>query len=157
MPGREDYILKFIALLREAIAQMVKFREKGRYTDALDVALRVQEKLFGRTTAELAALSLDELIRLLRVDETPAGGDEKVLGYSALLRETGLVYLEMSRVTAAESCFQLALHVALTVAVAQPSPTPEVLAQVRDLLAHVPADQLHAPVQEMLAALGNRA
>ncbi len=155
MPGREDYILKFVALLREAIAQMVKYREKGRYADALDVALRAQEKLFARTTAELSALSLEELIRLLRVDETPAGGDEKVLGYAALLRETGLIYATMSRTSAAESCFQLALHVALTVAAAQPSPAPETLALLRDLLPRIPPEQLHPPVRELLARVGD--
>ena len=154
MPGREDYILKFVALLREAIAQMVKYREKGRYADALDAALQVQEKLFVKSTAELSTLSLDELIRLLRVDETPASGDEKVLGYAALLRETGLVYAAMSRTTPAESCFQLSLHVMLTVAAAQPAPSAALLGDIRELLARVPPEQLHPPVAELLAQLG---
>ena len=154
MPGREDYIMKFIALLREAIAQMVRHREQGRYVAALDTAIHAQEKLFSRTTAKLTSLSLEELIRLLRLDETPAAGDEKVLGYSALLRETGLVYLAMDRVPAAERCFQLALHVMLTVVAAQPARSAEALAPLRELLARIPPDQLHPPVVELLRSVG---
>jgi hypothetical protein len=157
MPGREDYILKFIALLREPITQMVRHREQGRYAEALDAAIHTQEKLFSRTTAELSNLSLEELIRLLRVDETPAAGDEKVLGYASLLRETGLVYAAMDRVPVAERCFQLALHVMLTVVVAQPAPASGSWAAMRELLARIPPDQLHPPVVELLRSIGESA
>ena len=154
MPGREDYILRFLALLRQAIAQMVKLRTTGRYTEALDLALQAQEKLFARTTAELAALDLDELLRLLRLDEPPATADEKVLAYAALLRETGMVYAAMDRNDSALSCFQLALHVMLTVAVGQEVVSDGMRESLRELLAMIPADQLNPPVQEMLQRLG---
>ena len=157
MPGREDYIMKFIALLREAVAQMVRHREQGRYAEALDAAIHAQEKLFSRTTAELSNLSLEKLIRLLRLDETPADGDEKTLGYAALLQETGRVYAAMDRVPAAERCFQLALHVMLTVVAAQPVPAAGSLAAMRELLARIPPDQLHPPVVELLRQVGETA
>src|SRR5882724_936887 len=111
MPGREDYILSYIAQLRRAIAQMRSLRAAGRYEEALHVVLNTQQRLFGRKTAELAKLDLEEMLRLLRLDETPASGDEKALGYASLLRETGLVYEAMDRRDAAQSCFQLALQV----------------------------------------------
>lgn len=154
MPGREDYILRFIALLRQAIAQMLKHREAGRYAEALDVALHVQEKLFARKTAELSGLSLDELLRLLRLDETREVADEKIAGYASLLRETGLVYEAMDRTDSAQGCFQLALQVILTVAVGQKPPTADILATARDLLARIPPQQLHAPVIELLRQAG---
>src|SRR5476651_993043 len=115
MPAQEDYILRFIAMLRQAIAQMLKLRATGRYEEALQVARNTQEKLFARKTAELATLELAELLRLLRLDETRESGDEKVLGYASLLRETGLVYVATDRNDSAQICFQLALHVMLTV------------------------------------------
>ncbi|HVT73664.1 MAG TPA: hypothetical protein VHD61_11035 [Lacunisphaera sp.] len=150
MAVRDDYFLRFIALLRQAIAQMVKYRLAGRYTEALDTALQAQEKLFTRTTAELAKLDLAGLIRLLRVDEPPETADEKVLIYANLLRETGLVYLAMDRNDSAENCFQLALHVLLTVASEQPNPSDEIRETLRDLLARIPPERLHPPAIEML-------
>ncbi len=152
--AREDYILKFIALLRQAIAQMVKQREAGRHEDALFVALTTQEKLFGKKVDELSKLSLDEMIRLLRLDENADTADEKVLGYAALVRETGLIYEAMDRPDLAVNCFQLALQVMLTVVVTQKSPADETWATLRDLLGRIPPDQLHPPVKEMLQQAG---
>jgi hypothetical protein len=154
MAIRDDYILRHLALLRQAIAQMVKFRTTGRPLAALDAAQQAQEKLFARTTAELSALSLDELIRLLRVDEPPATADEKVRVYASLLHETGLVYAAMDRPDSALSCFQLALHVLLTT-VAEPTACgDEVRTTLRDLLARIPPEQLHAPALELMQQLG---
>jgi hypothetical protein len=154
---RDDYFLRFLALLRQAIAQMVRFRTAGRFNEALDLALQTQEKLFARTTAQLAGLSLEELLRLLRLDEPPETADQKVLAYGALLRETGLVYAAMDRNDSALGCFQLALHVMLTVVVTQPAPAEDTWATLRDLLARIPPDQLHAPAKEMLQQLGGPA
>lgn len=154
MAVRDDYILRFLALLRLAIAQMVKLRISGRFTEALDIALQSQEKLFARTTAELSTLSLEELLRLLRLDEPREKADEKVLVYGALLRETGLVYAAMDRDDSALSCFQLALHVMLTVAVGQQAVSDEMRLSLRELLARIPPDHLHAPVKELLQQLG---
>lgn len=154
MDTREDYILRFIGLLRQAIAQILNYRVAGRYEEALLAAFSAQEKLFGRKTAELAALDLEELLRLLRLDETSAIGREKVLGYAALLRETGLVYEAMSRHDLALGCFQLALHIMLTVVVEDENSPDEVRTLMRDLLARIPPEQLHAPVVELLRQAG---
>ncbi|HVZ63315.1 MAG TPA: hypothetical protein VG936_01915 [Lacunisphaera sp.] len=156
MAVRDDYFLRFIALLRQALAQMVKYRTSGRYTEALDSALQAQEKLFTRTTAELAKLDLAGLIRLLRLDEPPEMADEKVLIYGNLLRETGLVYAAMDRKDSAENCFQLALHVILTVACEQPQPSDEISETLRDLLARIPPDRLHPPAVEMIERMKNK-
>ncbi len=154
MAAQEDYILRFIALLRQAIAQMLKLRATGRYEEALHVARNTQEKLFARKTAELATLDLEELLRLLRLDETRESGDEKVLGYASLLRETGLVYVAMDRTDSAQICFQLALHVMLTVVIGSKVQSTDVWALMRDLLARIPPEQLHAPVRELLEQAG---
>ena len=154
MDTREDYILRFIGLLRQAIAQILNYRVAGQYEEALLAAFSAQEKLFGRKTAELAALDLEELLRLLRLDETNAVGCEKVLGYAALLRETGLVYEAMSRHDLALGCFQLALHIMLTVVVGEKTGSDEVWTSMRDLMARIPPGQLHAPVVELLRQAG---
>jgi hypothetical protein len=154
MDTREDYILRFIGLLRQAIAQILNYRVAGQYEEALLAAFSAQEKLFGRRTAELAALDLEELLRLLRLDETSAVGREKVLGYAALLRETGLVYEAMSRHDLALGCFQLALHIMLTVVVGEKTGSDEVWTSMRDLMARIPPGQLHAPVVELLRQAG---
>ena len=154
MDTREDYILHFIGLLRQAIAQILNYRVAGQYEEALLAAFSAQEKLFGRKTAELAALDLEELLRLLRLDETSAVGREKVLGYAALLRETGLVYEAMSRHDLALGCFQLALHIMLTVVVGEKTGSDEVWTSMRDLMARIPPGQLHAPVVELLRQAG---
>lgn len=154
MDTREDYILRFIGLLRQAIAQILNYRQSGHYNEALLAAFDAQERLFGRKTAELAALDLEDLLRLLRLDETNAAGREKVLGYAALLRETGLVYEAMDRTHLAVGCFQLALHIMLTVVVKEKIRSDEVWTSMRDLMARIPPEQLHAPVIELLRQAG---
>lgn len=154
MDTREDYILRFIGLLRQAIAQILNYRVAGQYDEALLAAFSAQEKLFGRKTAELAAMDLAELLRLLRLDETPAVAREKVFGYAALLRETGLVYQAMDRRDLAVGCFQLALHIMLTVVVEEKKASDETWTSLRDLLARIPPEQLHAPVAELLRQAG---
>jgi len=153
MAVRDDYLLRFIAVLRQALAEVFKFREAGRYEAALHAAFAAQEKLFSRTTAELAKLNLDELIRLLRLDESQAAGREKVLGYASLLEETGLTYEAMGRAALATGCYQLALQVMLSVAT-EDSDCPEALREkMSALLARIPPEELHEPVKELLRTL----
>jgi hypothetical protein len=153
MSVRDDYLLRFIALLQQALADILKYRKAGRYEAALHAAFAAQEKLFSRTTAELSNLSLDELLRLLRLDESKHVAREKVLGYASLLKETGLTYEAMGRPPLAAGCFQLALQVMLSVAIAD-EPCPETLRDsMRELLAKIPPETLHEPVKEMLRTL----
>lgn len=153
MAVRDDYLLRFIAALRQALAEILKFRAAGRYEGALHAAFAAQEKLFSRTTAELSTLSLDELLRLLRLDESQAAGREKLLGYASLLEETGLTYEAMGRAALATGCYQLALQVMLSVAT-EDGDCPDALREkMRALLARIPPEELHEPVKERLRTL----
>jgi hypothetical protein len=154
MSTQEDYILRMIAQLRQAISQVLHYRESRRFDDALLAAFDAQERLFGRTTAQLSALSLDELIGLLRLDETRQEGTEKVLGYAALLRETGFVYEAMDQRSMAEGCFQLALQVMLSVAVDGEPRNAELWSEMRGLLARISPDRLQPPVKALLERAG---
>jgi hypothetical protein len=153
MSVRDDYLLRLIALLSQALAEILKFRKAGRYEAALHAAFAAQEKLFCRTTAELSKLSLDELLRLLRLDESKATGREKVLGYASLLKETGLTYEAMGRAQLATGCFQLALQVMLSVAAEDGTCPEELREKMSDLLARIPPEELHEPVKELLRTL----
>ena len=153
MSVRDDYLLRLIAQLRQALAEILKFREGGHYEAALHTAFAAQEKLFSRTTDELAKLSLDELLRLLRLDESEETAREKVLGYASLLRETGLIYEAMGRELLASGCFQLSLQVMLSVAAEEIACSEELRESMRELLARIPPDLLHEPVKEMLRKL----
>jgi len=153
MSVRDDYLLRFIALLQLAISDIVKYRKVGRYEAALHAAFAAQEKLFSRTTAELSNLSLDELLRLLRLDENKPASREKVLGYASLLKETGLTYEAMGRAQLATACFQLALQAMLSVAAEDAVRSEELRERMSELLAKIPPDELHEPVKEALRAL----
>ena len=159
MPARDDYILRFLNLLREAISESIKLREKGRPDQAMFSLMVAQEKLFARPIAEFAPMPLEQQLRLLTLNEPPAMAREKVFGYARLLREAGFIYAAKSRQDLSEATFQLALTVGLhgaldypDVGVATPvsSETTEFL---RDVLARIPPLSLHAPVVEMLKQL----
>ena len=153
MAVRDDYLLRFITLLRLALAEILKFREAGRYEAALHAAFAAQEKLFNRTTDQLSKLSLDELLRLLRLDESQAVAREKLRGYASLLQETALTYEAMGRAQLATGCFQLALHVLLSTAT-EDGPCPEELREkMRMLLTKISPEELHEPVKELLRTL----
>jgi len=153
MSVRDDYLLRFIALLSQALADVLKYRTLGRYEASLHAAFAAQEKLFSRTTAELSNLSLDELLRLLRLDESKTAAREKVLGYASLLKETGLTYEAMGRPQLATGCFQLALQAMLSVAAEEGQCPDELRDKMSELLGKIPPDELHEPVKEALRSL----
>lgn len=152
MPSR-DYILRYIELVRQFLAEAMKFRQAGKLDQALGVLLHAQEKLFARPAHEFIPLPLDEQLRLLGTGETSDNARAKRLGYAALLREAAAVYTERDRDDLAMSANQLALHVMLTVALEQPAENDELLPEIRGLLAQIPADQLYAPVKELLTRM----
>lgn len=154
MSVRDDYILRYLALVRQALAQAVKLREEGKSDHALRVLLQAQERLFARPLDTFAGLSIDEQLALLAAGETAAVAREKRLGYAALLREAGMLYLDRDRPELAVSAFQLALHVMLSVVAEAPETAEEHLPAIRDLLARVPPELLYAPVKELLASVG---
>ena len=155
MSVRDDYILRFIALLQQAMSEIIHFRKVGRYEAALHAAFAAQEKLFGRTTAELSQLSLDELLRLLGLDESKTVARQKMRGYASLLKETGFVYEAMGREQLATGCFQLALQVMLSVILEDEVRSEEDWAKLRGLLAKIPPEELHEPVKELLQRAGD--
>ena len=155
MAVRDDYILRYLAFVRQALAQAMKLREARQPDHALRVILQAQEKLFGRPVADFATRTVDEQLALLSTGESLDTARDKRLAYAALLREAGLVYLSRERADLAESAFQLALHAMLTVVVERPTLAEEHLPVMRELLARIRPEALHAPVRELLTAAGN--
>jgi hypothetical protein len=153
VPSR-DYVLRYLELVRQFLAEVTKLRQSGKLDQALRVLLHAQEKLFARPAGEFVTLALDEQLRLLAAGETPDNARAKQLGYAALLREAGEIYRIRDRDDLALSAHQLALHVMLTVAIEHPAAAPELLPEIRTLLANVPADQLYDPVKELLTRMG---
>jgi len=159
MPARDDYILRFLNLLREAISESMKLREKGRPDQAMFSLMVAQEKLFARPLPEIAPMPLKEQLRLLTLNEPPAMARQKVFGYAQLLREAGFNYQARDRRDLAESTFQLALNVALQGVLgssegsASPTLDAETAEFMRDLLGRIPPEALHAPLVEMLKGL----
>lgn len=151
MAVRDDYLLRYLALIRQAIAQALKLRQSGQPDHALRILLNAQEKLFARPLASFAGLSLDEQLALLAAGENADTTREKTLAYALLLREAGHAYLARERPDLAVSAFQLALHILLTLANTSPPLDDEQREIMRDLLARIPPENLHAPVRELLA------
>lgn len=165
-----------VDLLRQAITQSIKLREKGRPDQAMFGLMVAQEKLFARPLAEFAPLPLDEQLRLLTIDEPPTSARAKVLIYAKLLRECAFNYEARDRRDLAESTFELALSVALqgvlstresiaaekaasaaqdpSAAAATDRLDDDTTELLRDLLSRIPPQALHAPVVEMLQQVG---
>ena len=154
MPGRDDYILRYLDLIRQFLTQAIKLRDKGSPEQALQILLQGQEKLFARPAPEFIGLSLDEQLRLLTIGETAENSRAKRLAYAMLLREAGNIYRERDRSDLAESAFQLALHVLLTVTIETPAESSPQIESIRELVSQIPPEQLQAPVKEMLQLLG---
>ena len=161
MPARDDYILRMVDLLRQAIVQSIKLREKGHPDQAMFALMVAQEKLFARRLAEFAPLPLEEQLRLLTIDEPPEAARQKVLIYAKLLGEAAFNYEARDRRDLAENTFQLALNVALHGVLSARdeagNPTEGLDDDTReflgDLLKRIPPQSLHAPTMEMLQKL----
>lgn len=154
MPTRDDYILRFVELIGKALAQALKFRKEGRFDQALIAIVAAQEHLFARPTPEFAMLPLDEQVRLLTIGEPAESARIKTLGYASLLREAGMVYEARGRPELATSAYQLALETALIAAVSAGARHADASAAIEELLPRVPAEELHAPVKELLERYG---
>jgi hypothetical protein len=149
-----DYILRYLELVRQFLAQAVKLRESGKLNEALRVLLQAQEKLFARPASEFVTLGVDEQLRMLARGESPENARAKRVGYAALIQEAARVYRERDRDDLAAAANQLALHIMLTVALEQPDEADALLPSIRELLAQVPPEQLYEPVKELLVQIG---
>lgn len=154
MPREQDYILRYIALLRQAIAEAMKLRQSGRLEQSLLTILQAEERLFACPATAFAERPVPEQLQMLRAGEPAEAARAKCLGYARLLREAGLVYETRDRMNLAISAFQLALYVALDEATGPGGADAELMDLLDDLLARVPADRINDPVRELLTRYG---
>jgi hypothetical protein len=147
---RDDYILRAIEQLRQMVSTAVKLRDGGKLDQALLAIMSAQEKLFARPLPAFMELGLDEQLELLKIGESSESARGKCLGYATLLREAGLVYEARDKPELAVSAFESALYVTLIVAVETKASSAELSPAISELLEHLPVDQLHSPVTELL-------
>lgn len=152
---RRDYLLQQIDLLRQFLARVLKTGDQTDFEAALQLVIHLQEKLFPLPPAEFLQLDVDAQVAALQHGESPARGLEKGLLYAELLQNMGSLYAFRGRPELATGARQLALYVALLLALER---TPESAVAARDMVEKLvplldPAE-LHPPVRELLARFG---
>lgn len=151
MPGqRQDYILTQIELLRQFIARLARSRDRLGLEEALQLAFNLQEKLFPVPPAEFLRLEVAAQIAALQAGESRPDGRAKCLTYAQLLQGTATLYDYRGRADLAAGARQLALHVALSVALDGDDPGAAAAALVDELAPLLDPEQLHPPVRELL-------
>jgi len=153
---RKDYLLNQIDLLRQFVARLMNKREPAGLDEALQLSFHLQEKLFPVPPTEFLRLDVTGQIAALAAGESKATGQEKASNYARLLKETATLYGLRGRDDLAAGAGQLALQVALSVALdqpAEPGPLRELIDQLR---AGLDRETLHAPVLELLEAYQRR-
>jgi hypothetical protein len=106
---RQDYILRTIERLIQAIAQVILQRESGQTEAALHQVLHTLHHQLGLELGQLAGLSPEAIHQRLTHGETPVMARDKCLAFAALNRQVGLIYLERGAATTAQAAFHLAL------------------------------------------------
>ena len=150
MPGqREDYLLRQLEILRHLVARLVGHREPAGIEAALQLAYDLQEKLFGMPAADFLRQDVGAQVATLARHESRTAGQEKILTYAGLLQETARVHAFRGHDDLAVGARQLALHVALHVALDAPAP-PAAAALVRELRDALGTEELYPPVRAML-------
>ena len=149
---RKDYLLNQIDLLRQFVARLLNKREPAGLDQALQLAFHLQEKLFPRPPAEFLQLEVGQQIDALMANESKTDGHEKCLTYARLLKETATLYELRGRDDLAAGARQLALHVALSIALDQPAKPEPIYTLVDELYEAADKESLHPPVQELLTA-----
>ena len=157
MPAqRRDYILNQIALLGTFAARLSRNRTEPEVNEAIQLAQHLQEKLFAMPPADFLRLEVSEQLAALGKGESKATGEEKCLTYARLLKQMATLYQFRGRDDLAAGANQLALHVALSVALDQPVDSGPVNALVHELTAVVDRENLHPPVLELLESYQQR-
>ena len=164
MPAQEqDYIVRHIQTIARLIARL---RSKGRMlaeedrtevNEALLLALHLQEKNFGRPAAEFLNLSADEQFDALCHSESKKSGHERCGTYVALLRETAELYAWRGNSDLALGARQLALYIALRIALDEPADAAAARARVRSLELLLDGAALPPPTHELMARFGQTA
>lgn len=147
---KQDYILRQIELLRQFVSRVIGSGNGDGLEQALQETLHLQEKLFAMPPAEFLRQTVDGQVATLQRGESKAAGQAKCVAYAALLQETSRLYQFRGRDDLAAGARQLALHVALQVALDEPADPVAAPALIRELLAAGVPEQLPAPVREML-------
>jgi hypothetical protein len=147
---RQDYILREIDLLRQFVARLAGARDGATLEQALQLALNLQEKLFGMPAVDFLQKPVDGQVAALLANESKAAGEAKCLAYAQLLQHTAQLYEFRGRGDLAAGANQLALQVVLHVALDEPVDPGAARDLVTELLAAVDPQELHAPTREML-------
>lgn len=157
MPAqRQDYILGQIQLLGQFVARLTRRRDAAGMDEAIQLALHLQEKLFGRPAKEFLQLEVSEQIAALRLGESKESGHSKCLSYATLLKETATLYDLSNRNDLATGARQLALYVTLSIAVDQPAGDTSANVLLAELTSSLAGKELHPPVRELQAKLDQR-
>jgi len=146
---REDYLIGQIQLLRQFVARLLRRREEAGLNEAIQLALHLQEKLFGKPAAEFLRLEVSEQITALKLGESKEAGHNKCLAYATLLKETATLYQIKNQDDLAAGARQLALYVVLSVAVDQPTGDNSASVLLAELTASLGQTELHPPVREL--------
>lgn len=152
MPGaHEDYLLRQLDLLRQAVARLGRDGRPDEVEAALLQSFALQERLMPQPAAEFLRLDAPAQFAAL-VRATPgASGAERCLTYAELLVHTATLYGLRGREDLAAGARQLALYIAALAALElDDEPARATVAQLRRLLAD---DVLSPPLRELLARL----
>jgi hypothetical protein len=157
MPAQQqDYILRHIQTISRLVARLrlkgklLDEKDRAEINEALLLAMHLQEKNFGRPAAEFLSLPADEQFATLCQGESKANGHSRCLTFITLLRDTAELYAYRGSSDLALGARQLALYLALRVALNEPSDGAAAQASVRSLHLLLDGADLHPPTQELL-------
>ncbi len=157
MPSqRQDYVLGQIQLLSQFVARLLRRRDEPGMNEAIQLALHLQEKLFGMPATDFLRLEVSEQIAALKKGEAKDEGHNKCLTYATLLKETATLYALRNQPDLAAGARQLALHVVLSVAVDQALGDTSANVLLAELTASLGNTELHPPVRELQGKLDQR-
>jgi hypothetical protein len=153
---QQDYILRHIQTISRLVARLrlkgklLGEEDRAELNEALLLAMHLQEKNFGRPANEFLGLSADEQFAALCRGESKANGHTRCLTYITLLRDTAELYAYRGSSDLALGARQLALYLALRIALDEPFDLPAAQALVRGLHLLLDGADLPPPTQELL-------
>lgn len=156
---QQDYLLRHIETIGRLIARLrrrgkpLEPEDTAELNDVLQLTLQQQEKNFGMPATQFLALPADEQIAALKRAETKTAGHERCLTYATLLKHTAELYTYRGSSDLALGARLLGLHVALSIALDQPTDTATVRALVRDLLVVLDGADLPPPTRALVDLL----
>ncbi len=135
---KRDYVLRLVEQLGQAVAQILKFRQRGQYEAALGVIDRISRQFSGLGVDSLARLSANELSALLTFDQPAETACEKCVSLAALLKQQGAIAAEQGHTEASVDCGFKALHLLLLAhTIGSRITLPDYVPKVADLVAEL--------------------